>query len=342
MCKVSLSGIARVAIAKKGHGSMTNFANTVLGKIPADQLGITLVHETLLSVIPGAQYAYDITFDRSEIFANLLSKLKEFKAAGGSTLVDSSGMFHGRDLPLYESLSKATGVNIIASTGLGPEENLGGYFLTPQTNPPTPWPAEKFEELFGKEITEGMVRPRIERRAPAGLVSVKADRAQTSATEISLIKGGASAARDHGPSLTLYFGSDVENELREVLSEGIQASRIVVSGVDRADAAGKALAVAELGAVVAIDNVGGNSSEYLTDSQRVELVWELIQAGHIERVVLSTNSAGVAKGHEDSPVGFAFLLTHFVPALKAKGVTESQLEQILVANPRNLLTVGVK
>ncbi len=51
---------------------------------------------------------------------------------GGGTIVDSTGMFHGRDLRLYEALSRATGVHIVASTGMGPEEMLGGYFLTPR------------------------------------------------------------------------------------------------------------------------------------------------------------------------------------------------------------------
>ena len=77
-------------------------------------------------------------------------------------------MFHGRDVRLYEALSRSTGVHIVASTGMGPEEMLGGYFLTPQTNPPTPWPAEKFADLFAKEVTEGMVVPRVERRGAAG------------------------------------------------------------------------------------------------------------------------------------------------------------------------------
>jgi phosphotriesterase-related protein len=55
---------------------------------------------------------------------------------------------------------------------------LGGYFLSPQTNPPTPWPAEKFANLFTKEVTEftkevteGMVVPRMNAAAPPGWLS---------------------------------------------------------------------------------------------------------------------------------------------------------------------------
>jgi phosphotriesterase-related protein len=151
--------------------------NTVLGPVPASELGVVAVHEALLSVLPGAQYAPDICMDRAEIFEALAAKLEDFREHGGQTIIDSTGMFHGRDLKLYEALSRTTGVHIVASTGLGPEEELGGYFLTPQTNPPTPWPAEKFGDLFGKEVTEGMVVPRVERRAAAGIVATIADRA---------------------------------------------------------------------------------------------------------------------------------------------------------------------
>ena len=116
--------------------------NTVLGPVAIESLGVIATHEALLSVLPGAQYAPDISMDRAEIFEILAAKLNDFRRAGGGTIVDSTGMFHGRDLVLYEALSRSTGVHLIASTGLGPEDTLGGYFLTPQTNPPTPWSAE--------------------------------------------------------------------------------------------------------------------------------------------------------------------------------------------------------
>jgi phosphotriesterase-related protein len=98
-----------------------------------------------------------IRIDRAEVFDVLCARLTDFKNAGGGAIVDATGMFEGRDLRLYEALSRATGVHIVATTGQGPEAMLGGYFLTPQTNPPTPWPANKFAEMFGKEINWSVV-----------------------------------------------------------------------------------------------------------------------------------------------------------------------------------------
>jgi phosphotriesterase-related protein len=278
--------------------------------------------------------------DRAEIFDALAAKLKEFREHGGRTIVDSTGMFHGRDLKLYEALSRSTGVHIVASTGLGPEEELGGYFLTPQTNPPTPWPAEKFADLFGKEVTEGMVVPRVERRAAAGIVATIADRAGMTPTEESLFRGSARAAKDTGVPVSIRFGADVLHDLDIVLDEQIAADRILVGDLDRRDAKGSAGEVAARGAFVGIDHVGLNDhADYVTDQERADLVLELVKAGHADRIILSGNSLGAAKGLPDYNLPYSHVLTTFVPFLKSRGLSEDDARRILEDNPRNLLTV---
>ncbi|WP_306232357.1 phosphotriesterase [Agrococcus beijingensis] len=326
---------------------MTGTVHTVLGPVPADQLGVASVHESLLSVFPGAQYAHDVTIDRAEIFATLAAKLRDFREAGGGTVVDSTGMFHGRDLTLYEALSRSTGVHIVVSTGQGPEAMLGGYFLTPQTNPPTPWPAERFAELFSLEVTEGAVVPRLERRAPAGLVATAATRTGATATDGSLLRGAARTAIATGVPVSLRYGADALGELEVVLAEGLPADRVVVAGLDRADAVGAAahLAVAERGAYVGIDSVGLEDDERIADADRVRLVAELVEAGHADRILLSTGAIGVAKGHDAAEaaaaeaISLSRILTDFVPLLAAAGIDADVTRRILTANPSALLAV---
>lgn len=321
--------------------ALSNTVNTVLGPVPADELGVVSVHESLLSVVPGAEYAFDITLDRAEIFDVLAAKLAEFRAAGGGTIVDSTGMFHGRDVRLYESLARATGVHIVASTGMGPEEMLGGYFLTPQTDPPTPWPAGKFAGLFAAEVTEGMVVPRVERRGTAGLVATAASRAGMTPTDESLFRGAARAALGTGVPLSVRFGADAVRDLGVVLDERLPADRVVVGGLDRADAvaAGAPLAVARLGAYVALDHVGTEDGGVLTDARRAALVAELVEAGHGGQVLLSAGATGVAKGGAGRELPYSHVLSVFVPLLGAHGLGEEDIRRILVDNPRRLLTV---
>ena len=314
--------------------------NTVLGPVPASALGVVAVHEALLSVVPGAQFAPDINMDRAEIFEILAGKLADFREHGGQTIVDSTGMFNGRDLKLYEALSRSTGVHIVASTGMGPEEMLGGYFVTPQTNPPTPWPAGKFADLFSKEVTEGMVVPRVERRGAAGLVTTTADRNGMTPTEESLFRGAARTALNTGIPVSIRFGADALHDLDIVLDEGLPADRVLVGGLDRKDAAGAALEAAGRGAFVGLDHAGLNDdADYLTDNDRAELVLKLVAAGHADKIILSGNSIGVAKGQPDYDLPFSHVVSTFVPFLKAQGLSEEDARRILVDNPRNLLTV---
>ncbi|WP_324785282.1 phosphotriesterase [Streptomyces sp. H51] len=319
----------------------SNTVNTVLGPVPAEELGAVAVHEALLSVVPGAEYAFDITIDRAEIFETLAAKLTDFRAHGGGTVVDSTGMFHGRDVRLYEALSRTTGVHIVASTGQGPEELLGGYFRTPQTDPPTPWPAEKFADLFTKEITEGMVVPRVERRAAAGLVATTATREGMTATDESLFRGAARTALATGVPVSLRYGADALHDLDVVLDEKLPADRVVVGGLDREDAvaAGAPLEVARRGAYAALDHVGVEHDDHVTDAERAALVAGLVRAGFGGRVLLSSNATGVAKGHPANDLPYSYVLTAFVPLLKAQGLGDEDVRRILVANPRDLLSV---
>ena len=196
----------------------SSVVRTVLGLVPAEELGVVLIHESLLSVYPGAEYAPEIHMDKSEIFDVLKSKLTDFRRAGGKTIVDYSGMFHGRDVKLYETLSKTTGVHIIASTGLGPEPMLSGYFVTPQKNPPTPWSAEQFADLFAKEVTEGIVVPRIERSGLAGIVTSIASQSGITEKETNLFRGSAQAALATGVPVSVQYGADAINDLRNFIS----------------------------------------------------------------------------------------------------------------------------
>ena len=321
----------------------TPYVNTVLGPVCADQLGPAAVHEALLSVVPGAEYAPDISMDRSEIFDTLADRLADFHRHGGRTIVDSTGMFHGRDLRLYEALSRSTGVHIIASTGMGPEEMLGGYFLTPQTNPPTPWPAERFADLFTKEVTGGMVVPRLERRAAAGMVATAAGRTGMTPTEESLFRGAARTALATGVPLSIRFGADAMHDLDVVLDEGLPADRVLVGGLDRSDAvqAGAAMDVARRGAYVALDHAGLDDDErFVDDRRRADLVLELADAGFAGRILLSTSAIGVAKGQPGCERPFSYVLSTFMPFLESRGLGAADAERILSGNPRSLLAVS--
>lgn len=325
---------------------MIRIAHTVLGPIPVEQLGVIALHESLLSVVPGAEYAYDIEIDRAQVFQAIADKLRAFKIAGGGTIVDSTGMFHGRDVRLYEHLSHHTGVHIVASTGMGPEAQLGGYFLTPQTNPPTPWPAARFAELFGREITDGMVVPRVERRGSAGLITTTVTATGPTPTDESLLRGAARASVETGVPLSIRYGADAAADLAVALSAGITPDRVLVGGLDRIDAtaARAAWTIADAGAWIGIDHVGTDllkqpDHEHLSDAARAALVAELVSAGHGSHIILSSNATGTSFGYAGRDLPYTAVLTDFLPLLRKHGVSDADIRMIIHRNPREFLAV---
>jgi phosphotriesterase-related protein len=288
--------------------------NTVLGPVATADLGVVAVREVLRGVLPGAQYAFDIDLARSAIFRKIADKLSAFKVAGGGTVVDAGGMFAGRDVPLFEALSRATGVHIVASAGQMEEAMLGGYFLTPQTNPPTPWPAEKFARLYADEVVEGMVVPRVERRAAAGLVSTAVTATGMTPTDESQLRGCARAARLTGVALTFRAGADPLAELAVALEEGLAPERIAVTGVG-----GAAADVAGMGAYVVFTDLTAAKA--------------FAQDGYAERTLVATGGAAASFGYAEGELPE----TTYDPLLAA--VPEDLVTPLLVTNPAALLTV---
>jgi phosphotriesterase-related protein len=185
-----------------------------------------------------------------------------------------------------------------------------------------------------------MVVPRVERRAAAGIIATIADRAGMTPTEESLFRGSARAAKNTGVPVSIRFGADALHDLDIVLDEQIAADRVLVGDLDRRDAAGSAVGVAGRGAFVGLDHVGlSDHADYLTDHERAELVLGLVEAGHADKIILSGNSIGVAKGLPQYNLPYSHVLTTFVPFLKSRGLSEEDAQRILVDNPRKLLTV---
>ena len=270
---------------------MTDLVHTVLGPVPADDLGVVAVHEALLSVLPGASTPTTSPSTGPRSSRRCAALLVDFREAGGGTVVDGTGMFHGRDVRLLEALSRATGVHVVASTGQGPEALLGGYFLTPQTNPPTPWPAEKWADMFTREVDRG--HGRAARRAPRSSRPGRhrRDPRRHDGHRREPVAGGRPRRRSRpgcrspsGPAPTRSPSS------RSRSPRDCPPHRLLV-----ADAGDQAAKVADLGAYVV-----------LTDPADVVA---LAEAGHAERVLLATGGVGLAFGHDAPPAAYAPLVT---------------------------------
>ena len=122
--------------------------NTVLGTIPAEELGIVAIHEHIGYGMPGSELDTQWWKTPEQRYEETVPKLRAFHEYGGGSFVDVTGICNGRDVDYYKSLSAKTGVNIIACTGF-----VGGDTALPHFARAS---VEYLAEVFIHEITVGL------------------------------------------------------------------------------------------------------------------------------------------------------------------------------------------
>jgi len=339
---------------------------TLTGSVSPENLGIVSLSEHLLFGLPGWQYAPEVGFDRAAAFDRICSSLKLFKEQGGGTIVDTSGITLGRDVIFYTRLSEVTGVKIVAATGFDNQPmSIPGHFSTysilyRKTSDPHQYhwhreiPGNFYPShggtkdylmfLFFNELTEGMVAPgMIKTKKRAGIVKTAGSWDQVMPAEELAIRGAALAAKRAGAALMVGGINQVERQLEIIMEEGLEHDRIVIGDCDdgRAIDLDRDKAFAQKGAYVGYDHIGWEDTSVpnaIPDEQRVALVKAMIDAGFTENVVLSCGAIGYALGVPEPKHSFGHLLQSFVPKLKEAGVKDSEINTILVENPKRILT----
>ncbi len=316
--------------------------NTATGAIADGQTGVWSLNEYVRLGLPGWDLPPDCDYDESKAFRQIKSRLLDFKKAGGSLIVDNSGITMGRRADFLQALSRVTGVHIVSSTGFTDELGTPGHFF-----PDRGKDADYLAKLFANEVTLGMVTDGMFRSAiKPGLIRTGYMRWPMTAMEENCHRGAARGSKRTGVSIYSWGSHTNIGALELLLAEGVDPSRIVIGHCDDGLAldAQRDRKIAQAGVYVAYDCIGWEDKslrdDAVSDDERAARVVELIQAGFKERVLLSSGSVGWRLDHEPTALhGYDCLLTSFVPRLRARGVSDADLKTILEDNPRHVLSV---
>jgi predicted metal-dependent phosphotriesterase family hydrolase len=295
---------------------------TVTGWLPAEDLGITQCHEHLSLDLSSL---FDDTFVLTD--AHLVADdLTAARDVGLRTVVDVGTDDHQRDPRLLREIAELSGVHVVASVGYWREEAYADFMATESPEQLASRLVEGLCEGIGDSGIRGGVIGEIGSN-PGGLTPV---------TRKAFI-GCALAQQETGAALITHTpeGEDAIAQLDLLLENGVDAARLLIGHVDCLDDVGVHSAIAEAGAFVGYDRVG--LLKYQPDELRVRLVLEMLSRGHERNLILATDLATTARMRVSGEPGYAYLLQEFVPALRAAGVSEQSLFQILVDNPRRLL-----
>ncbi len=96
------------------------------------------------------------------------------------------------------------------------------------------------------------------------------------------------------------------------------------------------IAIAKRGAFVGFDRVV-SGVQILPDEKRLQMALALLEAGHANQLLLSSDFSFERELKKSGGAGYAETLAVFVPKLGAAGVSDSVIRQITADNPRRLL-----
>ena len=300
------------------------------GPIDSDDLGFTLMHEHVYVGWAAMLHEYPERFDFEVILAQAVARLREAGEAGVRTIVDCTPIGLGREAALIRDAATQSGIQIIAPTGL--YYQVPFYFSSR--------PTEVITEVLVSDIVDGIGNSGIR----AGVIKCATEPEMDRMNE-RVLRGSARAHRQTGvPIVTHTFpanrtGLDQQRIFKE---EGADLGRIVIGHSDDSDDISYLEQIIDNGSYCGMDRIGIETPR--TSEQRADMVAALVEKGYAQRLTLSHDASGwfdfsasQERVREAMPNWrWTYIPTDFSAMLRDRGVSDSDIEQITVGNPRRI------
>ncbi|MEB1806796.1 MAG: phosphotriesterase-related protein [Bacillaceae bacterium] len=322
---------------------MSNTVNTVLGPVAVEDLGKTLMHEHFFFGYPGFYGNSLYPVDKDEILRASIETASKVKAHGVKTIVDATPNDTGRDPELLKLIAEKTGLNIICSTGYYYEgEGAPAYFKFKQALGTA---EEEIYEMYMRELTEGIGDTGIK----AGVIKLGSGKDRITDYERMFFKVAAKVQKETGVTIITHTqeGTMGPEQAELLVSEGADPKRILIGHMDGNTDLRYHIRTLEHGVYVGFDRFGIQGFVGAPmDSDRIGVLLGLIGAGYAEQLMMSHDKVNVWLGKSpEFPADLGSLVTNWhmthifeniIPVLKERGVSEDQINTILVQNPKQI------
>lgn len=334
---------------------MNTHVNTVRGAMPIDDIGVTLTHEHLYKDCTKIYFRQfpqtkDTMSDelisrenRDEIWADkhkilyeytdnlrldsvddIVAELKEFTAAGGSTIFEVTTGDLGRDPLKLREISEKSGVNIIMG---------GTHYYLPMLEP-TLYErvvngqngAHVLADMMIKEYFDGVgdtgIKPGV--LGEVGLRHPPTDEILARATLIAQKETGAPVIYHYAPFWILDMAEEI----------GADPTKIVMGHWTMSNRVDEAIA---RGAWVSFDQFGMDFPGIINDEQRADEVLAMFEKGYDKHLLLSMDICWKVRLKKNGGDGYAGIFHNGFERIMQKGISKQQLLTVMTDNPKRLL-----
>ena len=316
---------------------------TVTGPIGLDQIGRTLMHEHLCIAFPGAEFDPTAVYDRAAFIAEAVKRLVQLRVEHGvKSFVDPCPIELGRDVAVMAEIAEKSEMNIVCTTGFYFEAMGLPIYWRART-------AEEIAELYIREITHGVGNTGIR----AGAIKVATGEPGISPLEMKFLEAACIAQKATGVPIITHTqdGFAGPDQQAAFAKNGVAAHRCLIGHCCGNPDPAYHKRIVDGGTYIGFDRIG--LLRYQPDELRADNLVKLVRSGHQAQILMSQDrhcgwlgkfarqlSAG-EQAHIDSlraqgkwPPPYSYIFTDFLPMLRDRGMTDSQISAILEDNPR--------
>ena len=314
---------------------------TVKGPVDTAELGQTLMHEHVFVLTADMQQNYPEEWgSEDERVADAVGKLQALAGTGVRTIVDPTVVGLGRYIPRIQRIAEQVDLNIVVATGCYTYDDVPFFFhhrgpaLNAAVGAEVPDP---MVDLFVRDVTDGIAGTGVR----AAFLKCAIDAPGLTPGVERVMRAVAKAHQRTGVPITVHThpGSQSGLVVQRVLGEeGVDPGRVVLGHSGDTTDADHLSALADAGFLLGMDRFG----IYLetTFEARCDVVVEMCRRGYAERMVLSQDTSCYIDWIDPQVMALLpqWTYTHIheevLPYLREHGVTDEQIETMLVTNPR--------
>ena len=308
---------------------------TVRGPVDTDALGTTLMHEHVFVLNEEIRANYPAGWDENERVDDAILKLNALARRGCQTIVDPTVVGLGRDIGRIVRVADGTSLNIIVATGLYTYNDVPFYF---RYRGPHGDGLDPMARLFIDDLTTGIGGTQVR----AAFLKCAIDEPGMTPGVERVLRAVCRAHAETGAPITVhthphsFTGRAVLDILR---AEKADLSKVVLGHSGDSTDLDYLSELADAGCVLGMDRF---RLDLITPfDERVGTVAAMCERGYADRMVLSHDAACHIDWFPAEAVPrfapawhFEHLFDDVLPALRERGVTESQIQTMLVDNPR--------
>ncbi len=312
---------------------------SVRGTVDTADLGRVLMHEHVFVLSPEMMNNYETGWDEEARVADAIERLTDLKANGVSTIVDLTVIGLGRYIPRIQRVNEAVDINIIAATGLYTYNEIPHYFHFRGPGLLFDQP-ELLTEMFIHDIEVGIGETGVK----AGILKCATDEPGVTGGVERVLRAVAQAHRATGVPISTHTHAHTRRGLEQqdiFDQEGVDPTQVVIGHSGDTTDLDYLKEIMNRGSFIGMDRFG--IDVLLPFEDRVNTVAALCEQGFADQMVLSHDAACFNDWLPDDQLpivtpnwNYLHITRDVVPALKQRGVTDAQVDQMLIDNPRRI------